>query len=129
MRILLGLILIALIVAGGMLVYRAGFAQGAAFTGEGDLTFHDYAGNPRGFAYPMRGYFFFPGGFLFGLLFLFLFFGLIRRAFFAPRWGMHRMYSGKWQDKAESWHAEMHNRMEGQPADPDEGAQEQTEEE
>ena len=128
MRIFLGFVLIVLIVAGGVMLYQAGMAQGAASAADGELLFHDYSRLPRGIAYPMRGYFFFPGGFFFGLLFLFLIFGVIRRVFFASRWGMHRMHGSKWQDKAEEWHIALHNRMEGQSEKAGEAPPDQTEE-
>lgn len=126
-RVLSGLLLLVILVGGGYMLFRAGFSQGAISAAEGDLTVPEFARSVR-WHYPYGGHFFFPGGFLFGLLFLFLIFGLFRRAFFAPRWGMHRMHGMKWKDKAEEWHLQMHDRMEGSSVKSDEGTVESPEE-
>lgn len=61
-----------------------------------------YIGHPGGFGF---------GGFLIGLFFLFLFFGLIRAAFGMGRWGGHHGGYSKWggrHDYLDSWHRERH---------------------
>ncbi len=91
----------------GVTAYNAGVTQGLAQTGTvavapiGPVAVAPYAGWGWGFG-PGFGFF----GFLGGLLFLFLLFGLIRAAF-GPRrgWGGHRHgwgpggYSGGWTDE------------------------------
>lgn len=127
MRILAVILLLVIIIGGGYLLFRAGFSQGMVSSGEGAFTAHEFGRSVRWIT-PYHAHFFFPGGFLLGLLFLFLIFGLVRRAFFAPRWGMHRMYGMNWEEKAQEWHTELHIRMQDQPAATDEAKQEQTEE-
>lgn len=111
LRILAWVLLAVVIIGGGFMLFRAGFTHGAIRGGYGDMDFYRFAHSPRGISY--FPHFFFPGGLLFGLLFLFLIFWLVRRAFFAPRWGMHRM---GWEEKAKQWHAEQHAQMESPPA-------------
>ena len=127
MRILAAVLLLVIIIGGGVLLFRAGFSQGVVSAGKGALTVPEFGRSVR-WINPYHAHFFFPGGILLGLLFFFLIFGLVRRAFFAPRWGMHRMHGMNWEGKAEEWHAELHKRMQDQPADADESKPEQTEE-
>lgn len=127
MRILAAVLLLVIIIGGGYLLFRAGFSQGVVSAGEGAITAHEFGRSVR-WINPYYTHFFFPGGFLLGLLFLFLIFGLVRRVIFPSRWGMHRMYGMNWEEKAEKWHTELHERMEDQPAAADEGKPEQTEE-
>lgn len=116
-RLVAGLLLLAVLIGGGYMLFQAGFSQGAIAAGDGEFAFHDLPYGPRGY-YPMHGRIFFPGGFFLGLLFLFLVFGLFRRMVFGPRWGMHRMHGmyGKggrmWKEKTEAWHEELHQKME-----------------
>ena len=71
-----------------------------------------YLGHPWGFGF---------GGFLIGLFFLFLFFGLIRAAFGMGRWGGHHGEGGysKWgrrRDYLDDWHRERHGEARENPA-------------
>ncbi len=113
-RVLAAVLLVVIIIGGGFMLYRAGFTHGAVSGGNGDMDFYRFDRSPHGMFYYPR--FFFPGGFLFGLLFLFLIFGLARRAFFGPRWGMHRMNKAGWEEKAVQWHAEQHSKADAPPA-------------
>ena len=111
------LLLIGLMIGGGVMAYRAGIAHGiaqapevasaisnAAESGEG-LPFPAY-----GYGYPvhrMRPHFgFFPFGGIFGfILFIFLFFGLMRMIF--RPWGWHyygHMHGrGPWKGHGRYW--------------------------
>jgi len=111
------LLLIGLMIGGGVMAYRAGVVHGiaqapevasaisnAAESGEG-LPFPTY-----GYGYPahlMRPHFgFFPFGGIFGfILFLFLFFGLMRMVF--RPWGWHyygHMHGrGPWKGYGRHW--------------------------
>ncbi|MGD2026282.1 MAG: hypothetical protein PVI99_00580 [Anaerolineales bacterium] len=129
-RLISGLLLLVILIGGGYMLFRAGFSQGAVSAAEGELTVPEFSRSLRYHPYPGR--FFFPGGFFIGLLFLFLIFGLFRRAVFGPRWGWgaYRMYGAhgmKWKEKAEEWHTEMHARMEEQPGKTDEDPSQETE--
>ena len=102
-KVIAGLLLVALLVGGGAMLYKAGYAQGvmsdvaieALPHAEGGTTYmHPY--------YGMRGYhghmgFFFFGRMFFGMVFFFLLFGLLFRGFGMRRhWMMHhRGYPGK----------------------------------
>jgi hypothetical protein len=89
------LVLIAAILGGGYMAYRFGYSQGAIAEQAGETE-----GVPQPFLF--YGYrFYYPhfgiGSLFFGLLFLFLIFGLIKRLLFFPFWGWHRrpyMYKG-----------------------------------
>ena len=126
LRVLAGVLLVVLIIGGGFMLFRAGFAHGALRSGGADMDFYRFNHSPHGmYYYP---HFFFPGGLLFGLLFLFLIFGLFRRAFFGPRWGMHRMHRMDWEERARKWHAEQHAKMENPAPAPDDKPDESPEE-
>ena len=109
LRVLAGLLLVVLIIGGGFMLYRAGFTQGALSGGGAEMDFYRFNHSPHGMNFYPR--FFFPGGMLIGLLFLFFIFGLFRRAFFRPRWGMHRMRGMNWEERAQEWHTEQHAKM------------------
>jgi len=113
LRVLAGLLLVVIIIGGGLMLYRAGFTHGALSGGNGALDFYRFDRSPHGMVYYPH---FFPGGFLIGLLFFFLIFGLARRAFFGPRWGMHRMHRGGWEEKAIQWHTEQHAKTDAPPS-------------
>ena len=107
-KVVLGLVLIAMLVGGGSMLYRAGYARGVM----SDVSFEDmpfargdydsmmpYGGMP--YMRTHGGYTGFPsiGGMLFGgLIFLlivggiFRLFGMRRYGYGMPPWEMHRMY-------------------------------------
>ena len=104
-KILAGLFVLALLIGGGAMLYRAGYAQGAM----SDMSFETMPFAEGGFEgmapyhgmpYGMRSYhghmgFFSLGRFLFGMLFFFLFFGAIFRFFGMRRYMSHAGYKGK----------------------------------
>jgi hypothetical protein len=113
LRLIGVLLLVALMIGGGVMVYRAGVANGIAQSPEvaaaisdaaesgGSLPMHGY-----GYSYPgyrMRPHFgFFPFG---GILGLFLFFGLMRMIFFRP-WAWHHYKHhgrGPWKKHGRHW--------------------------
>ena len=83
------ILLIAVIIGGGYMAYRAGFNQGAISEIAGDVEwtfedapfFHPYKHMGRSPSF---------GGIFFGILFFFLVIGLIKRLFFIPPWGYAR---------------------------------------
>lgn len=113
------LVLVGLLAAVGVNIYNAGVSAGIA--SEVGQAIASGAPIPAGYysdAYlGHRGGFGF-GGFLIGLLFLFLFFGLVRAAFGWGRWGGHGGY-GKWgghhggpREYLDEWHRERHHERE-----------------
>lgn len=87
---LLGTLLILLVLGGGAyMAYQAGFADGAIAEGIAAPALTTADGDQivyRGY-YPHWGFGFFGiGRLFFGLLFFFLFFGLIKRLLFFPMW-------------------------------------------
>ena len=113
------LLLVGLMIGGGVMAYRAGMAQGiaqapvvaealsnAAESGQG-LSVPGY-GYGHGYpVYGMRPHFgFFPFGGIFGfILFIFLFFGLMRLIFFRRwAWGYGHMHGrGHWKGRGGPW--------------------------
>ena len=116
-RILFGVLALTLIAAGGFFLFRLGVARGAAMDGmpfSDGMPFadgyHDFGGMMN-YRYPTMRFHYFPfGGLLFGFLFLMLIFGLLRRAFWGPRWAMYGGPRGRF-GRMEEIHAEMHKRM------------------
>ena len=122
-RFIAFLVLVGLLAVGGVAVYNAGvsaginsdigqaIASGAAIPA--GYYSGAYWGHPGGFGF---------GGFLIGILFLFLFFGLVRAAFGFGRWGHHGGgYSkfgrhGGWNEYMGSWHDEQHGKAPSAPA-------------
>ena len=117
LRLIGALLLVGLMIGGGVIAYRAGVAQGiaqapavaevlsnAAESGQG-LPVPAY-----GYGYPYHGFRphfgFFPFGGIFGfILFIFLFFGLMRLIFFRP-WAWHygHMHGrGPWKGYGRYW--------------------------
>lgn len=134
LRVIGFLLLIALIIGGGAMVYRAGMAQGisqapavataivqSAESGQTVPVPPMMYGRPYGYGYPMYGHhgFFFPFGAICGsIFFLFLIFGLMKMVFFG---GMrHRGWEGHkhgpwgrhWENGVppmfDEWHKQAH---------------------
>lgn len=127
-RLIGAMLLIALLVAGGTFVYRAGVAQGISQAPQVAEAIQQSAenGNPMpmfnrgyGYGYPFHHGFgfgphfgFFPFGFCFSILFLFFFFGLLRFTFRPWAWGKHGHWSKNWEHgmppKFDEWHKRAH---------------------
>lgn len=124
-RFIAFLLLLGLLAVVGTSIYNAGVSAGIA-TDIGNAIasgapvppgyyYGPYAGAPWG-----QGFGF--GGFLLGLLFLFLFFGLLRAIFGWGRWNGHHGGGGysKWgrsrRDYFEDWHKELHGEKPAAPA-------------
>jgi len=127
-RFIAFLLLVGLLAVVGVSIYNAGVSAGIAsdvgraiasgapipagyYTGA-------YVGQPWGYGFGF-------GGFLIGIFFLFLFFGLIRAAFGFGRWGGHRGPGGysKWgghhggpREYLDEWHRERHGETPETPA-------------
>lgn len=117
-------LVLALVVGIGAWVYQVGFAGGLASAAASGGAIAPYAG-----PYGWHGYgwhpFFFPFGFLGGLLVLFLVFGLLRAAFWGGRrrhWGSYGgPGGGNWQAQREQHMREIHDewhRQSGQSGQP-----------
>ena len=113
LRLIGALLLIGLMIGGGAMAYRAGVAQGIAqapdvaealSNGAEGGSVHTY-----GYHYPyyrMRPHFgFFPFGGIFGtILFIFLFFGLMRMIFRPWGWHYGHMHGrGPWKKHGRHW--------------------------
>ena len=130
-RFIAFLLLVGLLAVVGVSIYNAGVSAGigsdighAIASGApipaGYYT-GPYVGHPWGFGFGF-------GGFLIGIFFLFLFFGLIRAAFGFGRWGGHhgRGYGGGYKgwgdrhdgprDYLDAWHKERHGETPEAPA-------------
>lgn len=113
------LLLVGLMIGGGAMVYRAGVAQGIAQAPQVATAISNAAesgqalpvpGYGYGYGYPYYGirphFGFFPFGGIFGfILFIFLFFGLMRLIFFRRwAWGYGRMHGrGPWKGHGGHW--------------------------
>lgn len=136
------LLLIGLVAAGGFMAYKAGMAQGtlqapevaaaienAAEEGQSVPPMAGYGyGYPHGYGFGYHHHFgFFPGGFCFSILFIFLFFGFLRMIFFRGwrhGWGHHGHGPwGKWEGGVPPMFDEWHKRAHGEKP-----AEEKTEE-
>lgn len=133
------LLLIGLMVAGGLITYKAGAAQGVIQAPAVATAISQAAENGQsapvppmyGYGYPYRSYGyphhlgFFPiGGICFSIFFLFLFFGLLRFIFFRPwhhgHW--HGPWGRKWEGGVPPMFDEWHKRAHGEkPEDEREG--------
>ena len=113
LRLIGALLLVGLMIGGGVMAYRAGVAQGIAQAPQVAAAISNAAESGQGLPVPAYGYGygypaygfrphfgFFPfGGILGAILFMFLFFGLMRMIFFRP-WAWHygRMHRrGPWK--------------------------------
>jgi hypothetical protein len=110
LRLIGALLLIGLMIAGGFMAYRAGIAQGVARAPEVAKAISQAAENGQALPVPpMYGYGygpgfypmyfhpfgFFPFGICGSILFVFIFFGLLRLLFFRPwAWGRHGYWRG-----------------------------------
>ncbi len=115
------LVLVGLLAVAGVAVYNAGVSAGI----NSDIGQAIASGAPIPAGYYSGAYWGHPGfgfgGFLIGIFFLFLFFGLLRAIFGFGRWGHHGGDDGKgryggWQDRMGSWHEEQHSKGPGTPA-------------
>ena len=111
LRLIGVLLLIGLMIGGGAMAYRAGVAQGIAQAPAVAEALSNAAESGQGLPYPAFGYGyphygfrphfgFFPFGGIFGfILFIFLFFGLMRMIFFRRwAWGYGHMHRhGPWK--------------------------------
>ena len=108
-------LLVGLMIGGGALAYRAGVAQGIARAPEVAEALSNSAesgqaapipGYGYGYGYPLRPHFgFFPFGGIFGfILFIFLFFGLMRMIFRPWGWHYGHMHRhGPWMKYGRHW--------------------------
>jgi hypothetical protein len=116
--ILLAVLLV--VTVGGLVWYAytlgigAGFEQGIAGSGSAPAP----GGGTWGPFYPRWGYFHRPfgfgfPGFFFTLLFIFLFFWILRAIFWRGHWN-NRWHPGSWEGRippgVEEWHRKMHER-------------------
>ena len=122
-RFIAFLVLLGLLAVAGVAVYNAGVSAGInsdigqAIASGAPIPAGYYSGaywgHPGGFGFGF-------GGFLIGIFFLFLFFGLLRAVFGFGRWGHHGGYGkgryGGWQDRMDAWHEEQHGTAPGSPA-------------
>jgi hypothetical protein len=120
LAVLLAVILIAGMVGAGIYVYNVGVAQGLADSGKlaaptTGVAPYPYAGGPffyhRPFGFGLLGC-------AFPLLFLFLFFALLRTILWRGPWGWrHGMHHGVWEKGVpsmfEEWHRKMHEPQSG----------------
>jgi hypothetical protein len=119
-RFIAALVLVGLLAVVGVSIYNAGVSAGIA-TDVGNAIasgapvpagyyYGPYVGHPWGFGFGF-------GGFLIGIFFLFIFFGLLRAVFGWGRWGHHDGggYSkfgrhGRWNEYMGAWHDEQHGK-------------------
>ena len=115
MRIVVGILLVLVLVAGGWAMtnqsYRAGYAQGVAQSGNAP------APGPGAPPYPMYGYpyhgpgpFFGFFGFFWVLLFIFLLSGLFRGLFWRGGWHGHGPWGRGAPPAYEEWHRRAHEK-------------------
>ena len=128
LRILFVLLALGLLAAGAFFVFRVGVVRGTAgdFAGTGQMPMYQNWGHH--YTPMMTGYHSFPlFQLFFGFIFLMFIFSLLRRAIFGPRlgWGMRGMHGMRGEfgrGRMEEYHAELHRRMEQEPAAADESA-------
>ena len=109
-------LLIGLMIGGGVMAYRAGVVHGIAQAPEVASAISNAAESGEGLPYPAYGYGypahrtrphfgFFPFGGIFGfILFIFLFFGLMRMIFRPWGWHYGHMHGrGPWKGYGRTW--------------------------
>lgn len=122
-RFIAFLLLLGLLAVAGVNIYNAGVTAGI----NSDIGQAIASGAPIPAGYASSAYLAHPwgagfgfGGFLIGLFFLFLFFGLVRAAFGWGRWGGHHGGGyGRWRgrhDYLDDWHRERHGETSQDPA-------------
>jgi hypothetical protein len=123
-RFIAFLLLVGLLAVVGINIFNAGVSAGIA----ADIGSAVASGAPIPAGYQLGPYVGYPwghgfgfGDFLIGLLFLFLFFGLVRAAFGFSRWDGHHGTGGhsRWSsrhDYLDSWHRERHGETPPAPA-------------
>jgi hypothetical protein len=124
-RFIAFVLLLGLLAVVGVTVYNAGVTAGI----NSDIGQAIASGAPIPAGYYSGAYWGHPGGFgfggfLIGIFFLFLFFGLLRAIFGYGRWGGHhgggygkgRGGYGGWQDRMGAWHEEQHGKAPESPA-------------
>jgi hypothetical protein len=122
-RVLAALLLVGLLAGVGFAIYNAGVSQGLVTTAASGAPLAAYPNYYPGFHF---GWAFFPFGILFWILGIFLIIGLVRAAFFRPRWG-GPMGRGPWgpggpggwghesrRQMLEEWHREAHGEAHGE---------------
>lgn len=124
-RFIAALLLVGLLAVVGVSIYNAGVSAGIASDIGNAIAsgapvpagyyYGPYVGHPWGAGFGF-------GGFLIGLFFLFLFFGLIRAAFGWGRWGGHhggyydKGRRSRWHDSLGAWHEEQHGKAPDAPS-------------
>jgi len=121
LRIFFGLILLGALIGIGVVIYNAGLAQGVATSGQLTGPEGQTLTNPYYYAPFYRPWGFWPFGFFFPLLFVFLIFLAVRGLFFRG-WRRHDYWRGRGWGEAgrrdippmvEEWHRKMHEAGEG----------------
>lgn len=124
LRVVSGLVLVAVIAAIGFFAFQAGVAQGSPITIEAPSGESVPAPYPHyGYGYGMRYHH--PFGFGFGcfgpllaLFLLFVAFKSFRVMMWGPRWGHHMGHWGRhWEGGAPPMFEEWHKKMHGEPTE------------
>lgn len=125
-RLIAAFLLVGLLAAGGYTAYRAGVSQGIAQAPEVAEAIQQQGvpvapmvgyGYPHGFGYHHFNPF---GAICFSILFLFLFFGLMKMIFFRRMrhgWGHHGHWKKDWEGGVPPMFDEWHKRAHETPAD------------
>ena len=144
-KVVIGLVLIALLIGAGGMMFRAGYARGTM----SDMSFEDmpfaggdyaemmpYGGMPG--AYGMRSYHGYShfsfgrrlfGGFVFFLFIgaMFRFFGMRRYGYGMPPWAMHKMHRMHREGKGGPWMHHDHPCWDEKKSDGEDEAEEESE--
>ncbi|MBT3189597.1 MAG: hypothetical protein HN736_02825 [Anaerolineae bacterium] len=142
-KVVMGLVVIALLVGAGGMIFRAGYARGVM----SDVSFEEmpfadgnYEGMmPYGGHYGMRGYYGYShfsfgrmlfGGFVFFLFVgaMFRFFGMRRYGYGMPPWAMHKMHRAYGREgKGGPWMHHDHPCWDEKKSDDEDEAEEESE--